>query len=80
MKKFNDAQMEKIKTAVEASQIWEQLNTQVKRLYRQHNRIPTDEEYQAVRTMILCKVALEDKNVMKALSDCIWETLRAGAV
>ena len=80
MKKFNDAQMEKIKTAVETSPVWEQLNAQVKRLYQQHNRIPTDEEYQTVRTMILCKVALEDKNVMKVLSDCTWEALRAGAV
>jgi len=80
MTKFNDTQMERIKKAVEASPVWKQLNAQVKRLYRQHNRIPTDEEYQAVRTMILCKVALEDKNVMKALSDCTWEALRAGAV
>jgi len=80
MKKFTDAQMEKIKTAVETSPVWEQLNARVKRLYQQHNRIPTDEEYQAVRTMILCKVALEDKNVMKALSDCTWEALRGGAV
>lgn len=80
MKKFNDAQMEKIKKAVEASPVWEQLNTQVKRLYQQHNRIPSDEEYQAVRTMILCKVALEDKNVMKTLINCTWEILRNGAV
>ena len=80
MQKFNSEQMGKIKNAFEKSPIWAEVNAQVKRLYQQYNRIPTDEEYQAVRTMILCKVALEDKNVMEALSDCIWEALRAGAV
>lgn len=80
MQSFNSEQMEKIKNAFEKSPIWAEVNAQVKRLYEQYNRIPTDEEYQAVRTMILCKVALEDKNVMKALSDCTWEALRAGAV
>lgn len=80
MYQFTDKQMEQIQKVIESSPKWAEINAKVKALYQQFNRIPSDEEYQAVRTMIICKTALEDENVMKVLSDCTWEVLQAEAI
>jgi hypothetical protein len=73
---FTPQQMELIKQTTEGSKVWQEINAKVKALYEKHNRIPSDEEYQALRTMIFCKAVLEDKNLMKVMADSTWEALQ----
>lgn len=68
--------MNRIETAVNGSPIWKQLNDKCKELYAQYDRTPTEEEYQALRTMLVCKVALDDPQVMKVFADCTFEVLK----
>ena len=73
---FTENQMEQIKSSVNGSAIWADINQRVKALYEKANRVPSDEEYQAVRTMIFCKAVSEDKELFKTLSDNVWQTLQ----
>lgn len=73
---FNNEQWNKIGKAFEDSPIWESLNEGIKKVYEQHNRIPTDEEYQHIRTMLICKTIMEDSDVMGTMARCTWEALR----
>lgn len=72
---YSADQMDRIRAAVESSPAWKMINNKVKSIYAQYNRIPSDEEYQAVREMILYKTIIEDSNVMQTLSDCTKEVL-----
>lgn len=62
--------------AVEQSQLWKTLNSSVKALYEKENRIPSSEEYQALRTMLICKVMLVDENVKAVAGRAMWNELQ----
>lgn len=61
---------------VEKSPLWKKLNEGVKKLYEDNNRVPSEEEYQSLRNMLVCKVMLEDKNVKEAIAKATYDELR----
>lgn len=61
--------------AIEGSDVWLMLNSKCKAVYEQQNRIPTDEEYQALRNVLICKTMLEDETVLKMVQDYTFSQL-----
>lgn len=76
--KFTEKHWQEIAKAFEESPVWVELNKKVGGLYEKFNRLPSDEEYQAVRTAIMCKTILEDDKVMQTMAKCTWEVLQKG--
>lgn len=76
MPNLTNNQMDQIESITEGSKVWQETNAKIKAMYIKAGRKPTDQEYQALRTMIFCKTVLEDKEVMKTLSNSIWEQLQ----
>lgn len=62
-------------TSIENSPIWKDLNDRCKKVYEAHNRVPSKEEYQALRNVLICKVILEDSEVRNLTADCIYSEL-----
>lgn len=65
-----------VQKAIENSPVWLKLNAEVKALYEANNRVPSEEEYTALRTMLICRTMLDDENVRRAVSDDVWEQLQ----
>lgn len=59
--------------AIEQSELWKQLNATCKKVYEQENRRPSDEEYQALRNMLIAKVIKDDSTVREMMMKEIWE-------
>jgi hypothetical protein len=59
--------------AIEQSELWKQLNATCKKVYEQENRRPSDEEYQALRNMLIAKVIKDDPSVRAMMMQEIWE-------
>ena len=59
--------------AIEQSELWKQLNATCKKVYEQENRRPSDEEYQALRNMLIAKVIKDDPSVRTMMMQEIWE-------
>ncbi len=60
----------------EGSELWKEVNQKAKNLYEAHNRIPSEEEYQALRNVLICKVVLEDKEVFNKVAELTYNELR----
>lgn len=63
--------------AVQASPLWVALNQKAKEMYEQTNRIPCEEEYTALRTMLICKVMLEDPSVQEVACQSMYAEFNA---
>ena len=53
---------------IEQSEMWKSLNEGVKALYVAEGREPGQEEYQALRNMLIMKVMKEDPRIMEMLA------------
>lgn len=67
--------MDNIIKAIENSPIWEDLNNRCKDIYKKNNRMPSEEEYQALRNILICKTMLEDKEAMKEMAKYTYKEL-----
>ena len=65
---------EMIKT-IEKSEMWERLNIKVKALCEEHNQNLTQEQYQAIRNMMILKVMMEDEEVKEKACKSIYNEL-----
>ena len=45
------------------------------KLKAEHNRIPSEEEYQALRNILICKVMLEDPKVYEIIAEYTYKEL-----
>lgn len=61
---------------IEKSELWERLNNKCREMYQSHNRAPSDEEYQALRNILICKVMMEDPEVCEMMARFVWEELQ----
>lgn len=63
---------ENVMKAVQDSPLWKKVNEDAKALYLAHGRNPSDEEYQALRTMLICKVMLEDPTIQDVACEAMY--------
>ena len=61
---------------IEKSELWERLNNKCREMYQSYNRTPSDEEYQALRNILICKVMLEDPEIKEMMCQYTWEELQ----
>lgn len=66
--KEEDKMTDKIIEAIQNSSMFISLNSNIKDLYEKEGRTASEEEYQAVRNMIITKVMAEDKNIMELIA------------
>ena len=71
--------MDKIIKKIEGSEKWEMLNKKVKELYESHSKTPSEEEYQALRNMMIYKVMMEDKEIMNLMAEECYKEFNKGA-
>lgn len=62
--------------AIQESPLFTKLNADIKKMYEDNNKIPSEEEYQALRNMIICKVMLDDKEVKEKIAKTTYDELR----
>lgn len=65
--------MENIIGLIEQSPLWKALNEKARALYEDHGRTPTEEEYQALRNIIICKVMLEEPQIREVMAEKAYE-------
>ena len=68
-------QMDRIEKHITNSPYWERLNKTCKEAYKAAGKTPSEKEYQSLRSIIICKVIMEDQQVRKNLSSEVWEVL-----
>lgn len=61
---------------IEKSELWERLNNKCKAMYGAYNRVPSEEEYQALRNILISKVMLEDPEIFEMMAKFTWEELQ----
>lgn len=61
---------------IEKSELWERLNKKCKSMYEEHSRTPSEEEYQALRNVLISKVMMEDPEVFEMMARFTWEELQ----
>jgi triphosphoribosyl-dephospho-CoA synthetase len=64
MKNFTD----EVVSIIESTEMWKSLNTTCKQMYEKENRIPSTEEYQALRNMLIMKVIMETPEIMELMA------------
>jgi hypothetical protein len=62
-------------TSIENSPIWKDLNDRCKKVYEEQNRVPSKEEYQALRNVLICKVILDDSKVHSLTAGYVYSKL-----
>lgn len=62
--------------AIEKSPMWKVLNEKVKEKYEEAGRTPSEEEYKAVRKMLMLKVMKEDPKVKETVTYQTYMELR----
>lgn len=67
---------DKIIEMIEQSELWIRLNETCKKMYEAEGRIPSEEEYQALRNILIFKVMQADKSISEELSKQVWESLQ----
>jgi hypothetical protein len=67
---------DKVFEAIAISPLFLRLNKNIKALYEREGRIASDEEYKAIRAMIIGKVMINDKNVADVLAKSLYTELR----
>lgn len=61
--------------AISNSEYFKRLNAVAKATYEKENRRPSDEEYQTLRNILICKTMLEDEAVKHMVSQSVWNEL-----
>ncbi len=74
--KMTNEQMNSIESAINNHPYWIQLNSISKSLYEKAGKIPTKEEYQALRNVLICKVLLEVPEIQKTICNEVWNALQ----
>lgn len=65
--------MGKIIELINGSDLFKRLNERCKNLYEQSSREPSEEEYQTLRNMLICKTMLEDEKLFQEISQQVWK-------
>ena len=73
--KLTAEQMDRIEQEINKSPLWHDLNKACKKEYEKVGKVPSKEEYQSLRNILICKVIMSDLEVRKALSNEIWAIL-----
>lgn len=60
--------------SIEGSEIWVDLNARCKSKVEEMGIELTDEQYQALRNVLISKVMLEDKEVFNMIATHVWNT------
>ena len=66
----------KVIEAIEASDLWKRLNATCLATYEKEGRRPSDEEYQALRNILICQVMMNDESVKAIMAQETYEALR----
>lgn len=61
---------------IEKSELWGRLNKKCMAMYEKEKRVPSEEEYQALRNMLISKVMMEDPEVSEMMAKFTWEELQ----
>lgn len=69
--------MNKIEKAINNSPLWLEINAKAKAMYEESGREPSEEEYQALRNVLIFKTIKDDPNVLKLYQDMVWEDLQS---
>lgn len=64
---------------IEKSPLWAELNAKAKAAYEEHNRVPSDEEHEALRNIIICRVMLEEPAIREVMARETYEHFRKEA-
>lgn len=67
---------DKIIEMIEQSELWNRLNETCKKMYEAEGRTPNEEEYQALRNILIFKVMQADKSISEEMSKQVWESLQ----
>ena len=73
--KLTTEQMDRIEQEINKSPLWHDLNKTCKEAYKAAGKTPSEKEYEALRSIIICKVIMEDQQVRKNLFSEVWEVL-----
>lgn len=73
---MDNINVESIIKHIEGSPLWERLNATCKAHYEAHNRVPSEEEYQALRNVLICQVMLSDPKVKEMMCEFTWQELQ----
>jgi methionine salvage enolase-phosphatase E1 len=66
----------KLQNAINNSSLWQEINANAKSMYEESGREPSEEEYQALRNVLIFKTIKDDPNVLKLYQDMVWEELQ----
>ena len=66
----------KVIEAIEASDLWKRLNATCLATYEKEGSRPSDEEYQALRNILICQVMMNDESVKAIMAHETYEALR----
>ena len=67
---------DKVLVAIQESPLFLRLNKNIKALYEREGRVASDEEYQAVRNMIITKVMANDPKVIEVIAQTMYAELK----
>lgn len=67
---------DKIIEMIEQSELWIRLNETCKKMYEAEGRTPSEEEYQALRNILIFKVMQADKSISEEVAKQVWESLQ----
>jgi methionine salvage enolase-phosphatase E1 len=65
----------KLQEAINKSELWQEINAKAKAMYEAAGIIPSEEEYQALRNVLIFKTIKDDASVLKLYQDMVWQEL-----
>jgi methionine salvage enolase-phosphatase E1 len=66
----------KLQEAISNSPLWQELNKKAKEMYAETGKEPSEEEYQALRSVLIFKTIKDDPEVLKLYQDMVWEEVK----
>ena len=69
---MNNVTIKDVVQAIKKSFVWKDLNNKYKQAYKKNDRVPSNEEYQILRNVLISKVILEDPKVHKIMIQYIY--------
>lgn len=70
---------DKVIGMIQQSPLWAELNAKAKVLYEKHGRTPSEEEYEALRNIIICRVMIEEPAIREVMARETYEYFRKEA-
>lgn len=65
----------KLETAINNSQLWKDINAKAKAMYEEIGREPSEEEYQALRSVLIFKTIKDDPEIFKLYSGMVFDEI-----